>query len=84
MESPSIAEPARTHLILAGFSIVAFFWMPALNIGMGVIAVLATVTVVQRGVHAYRVLKQKQASEQKQENQQTTVTVPQVKMKIGA
>ncbi len=71
MESVGIAERAERILILAATSIVAFFWMPALNIGVGVIAVLATITVLQRGAHAYQALKQK------------TAAPPQVKMTVG-
>jgi archaetidylinositol phosphate synthase len=76
MESIGIAERPERILILAGFSIVAFFWIPALNIGVGIIATLATITVIQRAIHAYKALKQK--------TKNTTPAAPQVKMTIGA
>jgi archaetidylinositol phosphate synthase len=71
MESIGIAERPERILILAAFSIIAIFWMPALNIGIGIIAILATVTVLQRAVHAYKVLKQK--------HKNTAAATPQVK-----
>jgi archaetidylinositol phosphate synthase len=59
MESIGIAERPERILILAAASIVAFFWFPALNIGIIVIAALATFTVIQRAWHVYQVLKNK-------------------------
>jgi hypothetical protein len=41
------------------FSIAAFFWLPALNIGVIVIAVLSNLTVLQRALHVYRALRAK-------------------------
>ncbi len=60
MESIGLAERPERIIVLAGFSLVAIFWVPALNIGVIVIAVLATITVLQRGLHVYNVLKHKQ------------------------
>jgi archaetidylinositol phosphate synthase len=60
MESVGIAERAERIIILAVASLAAIFWMPALSIGILLIAVLATVTVVQRGLHAYRELRKKE------------------------
>jgi archaetidylinositol phosphate synthase len=71
MESVGIAERAERMLILVGASVVAVFWLPALSIGVVIIAVLATVTVLQRGLHVYRALK-------KQDNKLN------VKMTVGA
>jgi archaetidylinositol phosphate synthase len=60
MESIGLAERPERIIVLAGFSLVAIFWLPALNIGVILIAVLATITVLQRGLHVYNVLKHKQ------------------------
>ncbi len=57
MESVGIAERAERIIILMAASIAGFFWLPALAIGVLIIAVLATVTVLQRGLHVYRTLK---------------------------
>jgi archaetidylinositol phosphate synthase len=57
METIGIAERPERILILAGTSIAAFFWLPALTIGLAIIAVLATLTVIQRGLHVYKALK---------------------------
>jgi phosphatidylglycerophosphate synthase len=61
MESIGLAERPERVLILAAASIVGFFWLPALAIGVLVIAVLATITVIQRGLHAYKALKAKES-----------------------
>jgi archaetidylinositol phosphate synthase len=60
MESVGIAERPERIIILAVASLVAIFWLPFLNIGVIIIAVLATFTVIQRGFHAYSVLKRKE------------------------
>jgi archaetidylinositol phosphate synthase len=65
MESIGVAERAERMIILAAASIVAIFWSSVLNIGtlnIGIIllAVLSNFTVLQRGVHVYRVLKKKE------------------------
>jgi phosphatidylglycerophosphate synthase len=57
MESIGIAERPERILILAATSIVAFFWLPALNIGVVVISLLATITVLQRSWHVYKSLR---------------------------
>jgi len=59
MESVGIAERAERILILVAASVAAFFWLPSLNIGVAVLAVLSNLTVVQRGIHAYMALKKK-------------------------
>jgi archaetidylinositol phosphate synthase len=62
MESVGIAERAERMLILAVASLAAIFWLPALNWGIIVLAVLSNFTVVQRGLHAYRWLKKKETN----------------------
>jgi archaetidylinositol phosphate synthase len=59
MESIGVAERAERILILAVASIAAIFWLPALNIGIILLAVLSNFTVVQRGLHVYNSLKKK-------------------------
>lgn len=63
MESVGLAERAERMLILAVASIAAFFWLPSLNWGIIVLAILSNFTVLQRGLHAYRWLKKKKTSE---------------------
>jgi archaetidylinositol phosphate synthase len=60
MESIGLAERAERMLILAIASIAAFFWLPSLEVGIIILAVLSNFTVLQRGVHAYRWLKKKE------------------------
>ena len=60
MESIGIAERPERIIILASTSLVGIFWLPALAIGVLLIAVLATVTVLQRGLHAYNSLGTKE------------------------
>jgi len=59
MESIGLAERAERMLILSVASIAAIFWLPALNIGIIMIALLSNFTVLQRGVHVYNSLKKK-------------------------
>jgi archaetidylinositol phosphate synthase len=61
MESVGFAERAERMLILAVASIAAFFWLPSLNWGIILLAVLSNFTVLQRGLHAYRWLKKKES-----------------------
>jgi archaetidylinositol phosphate synthase len=63
MESVGLAERAERMLILAVASLVSFYWLPSLKYGIIVLAVLSNFTVLQRGLHAYRWLKKKTASE---------------------
>jgi archaetidylinositol phosphate synthase len=65
MESVGMAERAERILILAAASIAAIFWpqilnIGVLNIGIVLLAVLSNLTVLQRGVHVYKVLKKKE------------------------
>ena len=59
MESVGLAERAERMLILAAASVAAFFWLPALNWGIILLAVLSNLTVLQRGWHVYKSLKKK-------------------------
>jgi phosphatidylglycerophosphate synthase len=59
MESIGLAERAERILILSVTSVVAIFWLPALEIGVILLAILSNVTVLQRGIHAYNSLKKK-------------------------
>jgi archaetidylinositol phosphate synthase len=57
MESVGFAERAERMLILGVFTIGAVFYLPILNVGMIVLAVLTNVTVIQRVYHVFKVLK---------------------------
>jgi len=57
MESIGIAERPERIILLAASSLAAIIWFPALNIGVLIIAVLATVTVIQRGLHVHKSLR---------------------------
>jgi archaetidylinositol phosphate synthase len=59
MESVGFAERAERMLILAAVTIIAFFWLPALNYGIILLAVLSNLTVIQRAFHVYKELKKK-------------------------
>jgi archaetidylinositol phosphate synthase len=61
MESVGFAERAERMLILAVVSIIAFFWLPALGFGIAILAVIANLTVIQRALHVYKILKKKAA-----------------------
>ena len=61
MESVGFAERAERILILAVVSLIAFFWLPALGYGIAVLAVLTNLTVIQRALHVYKILKKKAA-----------------------
>ena len=62
MESVGLAERAERMLILAVVSITAFFWMPSLNLGIVLLALLSNFTVLQRGLYAYRWLKKRETT----------------------
>jgi archaetidylinositol phosphate synthase len=57
MESIGLVERPERMLILAAVSLVTVAWVPALNIGIIVLAVLANFTVLQRAYHVYKTLK---------------------------
>ena len=61
MESVGFAERAERMLILVAVSIIAFFWLPALGYGIAVLAVLTNLTVIQRALYVYKILKKKAA-----------------------
>jgi archaetidylinositol phosphate synthase len=59
MESIGLAERAERMIILAIASLVAFFWQPetVINAGIILLAILSNITVLQRGLYAYKKLK---------------------------
>lgn len=59
MESVGLAERAERMLILAAATIIAIFYLPALNYGVILLAILANFTVVQRVYYVYKSLKEK-------------------------
>jgi archaetidylinositol phosphate synthase len=59
MESIGFAERAERMLILAVSTLIAFFYLPALNYGIIVLAILANITVIQRALYVYNQLKKK-------------------------
>jgi archaetidylinositol phosphate synthase len=59
MESVGFAERAERMLILAASTLIAVFYLPALNYGIILLAVLSNLTVIQRSLHVYNVLKKK-------------------------
>ena len=61
MESVGFAERAERMLILAAVSIIAFWWLPALNYGIILLAVISNLTVIQRALYVYKTLKKKAA-----------------------
>jgi archaetidylinositol phosphate synthase len=58
-ETIGVAERAERIIILAASSLAAVAWMPALNLGVLLLAFLANLTVLQRGIHVYKSLKGK-------------------------
>ena len=60
MESVGFAERAERMLILSAVSIIAFWWLPALNYGIILLAILSNLTVIQRALHVYKTLRKKQ------------------------
>jgi archaetidylinositol phosphate synthase len=63
MESIGLAERPERIIILAFVTIAAIFWLPALNIGVILLAVLSNFTVLQRGWHVYKSLKKRNKPE---------------------
>jgi len=57
MESIGLAERPERILILATASIIAILWLPALNIGIILLAILSNLTVLQRSLHVHKKLK---------------------------
>jgi len=58
MESVGLAERAERMLILAASALVAILYLPALNYGVILLAILSNLTVIQRGYHVYKALKE--------------------------
>jgi len=44
-------------LILAAVTLIGIFWLPALEGGIILLAVLTNLTVLQRGIHVYKSLR---------------------------
>ena len=59
MTSIGLMERAERLIILIVSSIIAFFWLPALNIAIASLAILTNFTVMERGFYIYRALKKK-------------------------
>ena len=57
METIGLAERAERIIILAIATVTATFWLPALNMGIILLAILSNLTVLQRSLHAYKKLK---------------------------
>jgi archaetidylinositol phosphate synthase len=59
MGSVGLMERAERLILLMVSSIIAFFWLPALNFGIAILAILSNFTVLERAFHVYRVLNKK-------------------------
>ncbi len=59
MGSVGLMERAERLILLIVSSIIAFFWLPALNFGIAILAILSNFTVLERAFHVYRVLNKK-------------------------
>lgn len=57
MESVGFAERAERMIILIAFSIIAFWWIDALNYGIIILAIISNFTVIQRMLYVYKALK---------------------------
>ena len=62
MESVGLAERAERVIILTIASLAAFFWQPTtiMNASIILLAALSNITVLQRSIHAYKKLKEKE------------------------
>lgn len=56
MESVGFLERAERIIILSIGTVIAIFWLPALNISVILLAVLSHLTVVQRAIYTYKML----------------------------
>ena len=61
MESVGLAERAERMLTLLLTTLIAVYWLPALNLGVILIVVLANLTVVQRAIYVYKITKKKES-----------------------
>ena len=59
MISVGLMERAERLILLIISSFIAVFWLPALNFGIAILAILANFTVLQRALYVNRVLKKK-------------------------
>jgi archaetidylinositol phosphate synthase len=59
MGSVGLMERAERLILLIVSSIIAFFWLPALNFGIAILAILSNFTILERAFHVYRVLNKK-------------------------
>lgn len=59
MMSVGLMERAERLLLLIASSIFAFFWLPALNIGIAALAILSNFTVLERAFYVHKVLRKK-------------------------
>jgi phosphatidylglycerophosphate synthase len=57
MESIGLVERPERIIIIAAVSLIAIYCIPALNLGILLLAVLTNFTVIQRSVHVYKSLK---------------------------
>ncbi|MEM3550209.1 MAG: archaetidylinositol phosphate synthase [Candidatus Bathyarchaeia archaeon] len=62
MESVGIAERAERIIIIFFASIAGHFWAEAFEAGIILLAALTNLTVVQRSLHVYRILKKTEGS----------------------
>jgi archaetidylinositol phosphate synthase len=63
MESIGLAERAERLIIIAAASIAEIFLKNALEAGIILLAVLTNLTVAQRSLHAYKMLKKREKAE---------------------
>lgn len=61
METVGLAERAERIIILTIASFAAFFWPPALNLGIIILAVLTNLTVLQRTIYFYKTAERKES-----------------------
>ncbi len=61
METIGLVERAERIIILTIASFVAFFWLPALNFGIIILAMLTNLTVVQRIIYFYKTTERKES-----------------------
>lgn len=60
MESVGLAERAERIIILAAASLTEIFLKGAIEIGIIILAILTNLTVLQRSLHAYKMLKKRE------------------------
>jgi archaetidylinositol phosphate synthase len=65
METIGIAERPERIIILAIATITAIYWLPALNLGIIILAILTNLTVLQRSLHVYKTLKKTETNQKR-------------------